>query len=173
MNTQTNTKLIAIVAMNPQRIIGRPEGGLPWRISEDQKHFKRTTMGHPMIVGRKTFAEFGNPLPGRIHLVVTRNNLRYHDPAHVRFLHSVSTAHQMANKIAIHEKVFVIGGATIYDLSLGLVDEILVTRIQIDLPDGPKFPKFEDVFDLTEVKPQTEDYELEYQFERWVSPRHH
>lgn len=167
-------RTIAIVAMNPQRIIGGPEGELPWpRISEDFKHFKSQTTGHPVIVGRTTFDEIverlGKPLPRRFCSVVSRSRPNEFPESQVAISGNPNDALLRARDRAL-DKVFVIGGATIYDTLLGLVDEILVTRIFIELPDGPRFPQFEDIFERVGVEEQTEEHELRYQFEHWVRP---
>ena len=154
--------------MSPQRIIGGPNGGLPWpRISEDFKHLKRETMGHPMVVGNTTFKEFPKTLPGRFHSVVSRKDTRS-DDENVLYSNTPNDAIIEAQNRSADGKVFVIGGATIYDALFGLADEIIVTRIQIDLNNGPIFPQFEDIFHLKSVRPKKENHKLKYQFEWWV-----
>ena len=72
MSDATPPRITIVVAAAANRVIGR-EGDLPWRLPSDLKHFKATTLGHPMIMGRRTFASIGRPLPGRTTIVVTRD----------------------------------------------------------------------------------------------------
>lgn len=158
--------------MSPQRIIGDPQGGISWvnrgyKIPEDFKFFKKKTFGSPIVMGNTTFKEFPRPLPGRLHCVVsrTRNTSNNED---VKYFTNPNEALVKAKNTTKTRKVFVIGGATIYDSLLCFCDEILVTRIQIDLNDGSLFSQFEDIFHLHSSRNQTEEHELKYVFERWV-----
>lgn len=168
-------KTVAIVAMNQERIIGGSNGGLPWpKISEDFRHFKKQTQGHPVIVGRKTFEEIfkklNKPLPNRFNIVVSRNtrvceenkNLTSADSPHDALLKARSKAKELEV-----DKIFIIGGSSIYEDFIDLVDEIMVTKIQIPLPSGPEFPVFEDSFKLGSIRVQFEAHSLKYQFEHW------
>jgi dihydrofolate reductase len=106
--------LIAAVAQNG--VIGR-DNKLPWRLSEDLKHFKALTMGHPMIMGRKTWESLPGKLPGRPHIVVTRN------PAYIADGATVVTSLQAAVAAAGDtDEVFVIGGAELYAQAFEFAD---------------------------------------------------
>ncbi len=107
-------------------VIGR-DGRLPWRIPADLKRFKALTMGKPMVMGRKTFESFPNPLPGRRHIVLTRGNWTGQG---AEVAHSVDEALAMAG-----EDVAVIGGAEIYALLLPHADRIELTEVHAE-PDG-------------------------------------
>ena len=172
----TQNKVIAIVAMSHQRIIGNPDGELPWYIPEDFKHFKRETEGHPVVVGRKTFdeivARLGKPLPGRFNSVVSKTPNDLFPKNQVEFSDNPEDALIRASRRATNGKVFVIGGASIYKRLLGLFDEVLITRVFIELSDGPEFPDFELLFDRKKIVKKTEAHDLEYQFEWWENPRH-
>jgi dihydrofolate reductase len=164
----STSRIIMIVAMSPQRIIGGPEGGLPWpRIPEDFKHFKKETMGHPLVVGNTTFKEFPKPLPGRFHSVVSRKKTESNNE-NVLYSPTPDDALIEAKNRSTGGKVFIIGGATIYDVLLGLADEIILTKIQIDLKDGPTFPRYQDLFHLKEIRRKKGDHDLNYEFQRWV-----
>jgi dihydrofolate reductase len=129
---------IIIVAMTPDRLIGK-DGGLPWHEPEDLKHFKRTTTGHAVVMGRKTFDSIKRPLPGRRNIVVTRNPS--FAPAAPQ--ETVGTAHSTTSHDVVHsleaalelcrrrgeEKAFVVGGAQIYEQALAVADEMIVTVI--------------------------------------------
>jgi dihydrofolate reductase len=175
MNTH-NIRIVAIVAMNQSRIIGGPNGELPWpHIPEDFKHFKKETSGFPVIVGRKTqdeiVARLGKPLPGRFTSVVSREIKETYSDENMVYSTSPNEAlleAQIRARTESKEKVFVIGGASIYDSMLGLTDEIIVTKMKIELPDGPRFPQFEDIFHLKEVRYKQQEHKMDYEFQWWV-----
>ncbi len=107
---------------------------LPWRLPEDLAFFKRTTSGHPIIMGRKTFDSIGRPLPNRRNIVVTRNaQWRYEG---VQAAGSLDEAVQLAGD----GEVFVIGGAQIYVDALPLADKLIVTEIDADYDCDAFFP---------------------------------
>lgn len=124
-----------VVAMGANRVIG-VDGALPWRLPEDLAHFKRLTLGHPMVMGRATYESIGRPLPGRTTIVVTR------DPAWsadgVETAGSLEAALERAD--ALDDEVFLVGGAQVYAAALDrdLVDVLVVTRVAAS-PDGDTF----------------------------------
>ena len=121
-------KLIVAAASND--VIG-VEGDLPWRLSADLRRFKRLTMGHPIIMGRKTFESLGRLLPGRETVIVTRNEAFAFSGA--RVVHSVTAAIDLA--LSLDATAFLIGGAEIYDAGLPWVSELEMTRVHVTL-DG-------------------------------------
>ena len=131
-----------IVAVSENGVIGR-DGGLPWRLSADLKHFKKTTMGHHLIIGRRTWDEVGKPLPGREMVVVTRS--RHFSPEGVKVTHSIEEALDAA---AGDLEPFFGGGAYIYRLALTkkLVDRLYITRVHAEVEGDTFFPDvdFED-----------------------------
>jgi dihydrofolate reductase len=127
--------LSIIVAMASNRTIGI-NNTLPWRCPEDLKHFKALTMGHHMIMGRKTFESIGKPLPGRTTVVVTRNRELK--------IEGCIIAHTLADAIAacgVDEKIFIVGGAELYAQALPLVDILYITEIQQDVSGDAHFPE--------------------------------
>ena len=96
---------------------------LPWSIPQDLAHFKRTTSGHTIVMGRKTFESIGRPLPHRRNLVISRNPNWRHDGV------EAVTSLDAAFDIAGDAEIFVIGGAEIYGLALPLADKLIVTEI--------------------------------------------
>ena len=104
------------------RVIGN-KGQIPWHISEDFKHFKETTMGHPIVMGRKTFETFKSPLPGRAHIIITRDK-DYKAPEGVIVVTSIMDAIVEAVKQKGGEDIFIIGGGQIYDLAFPLIDRL-------------------------------------------------
>ena len=114
--------LTIIVATDAQRGIGI-NNTLPWRLPEDLAHFKRTTMGHPIIMGRKTFDSIGRPLPNRRNIVITRNPDWRHDG--VDAVASLDAAIQLVGNV----DTCIIGGAQIYQEALPRADRLIVTEI--------------------------------------------
>jgi dihydrofolate reductase len=130
--------LIAAVARNGS--IGK-DNGLLWHEPEDLRHFRRVTLGCPVIMGRRTWdslpARF-RPLPGRRNLVITRDAAWHADGAEAA--HSLSAALTL---LAGASKAFVIGGAEIYALALPLADELVLTEIDADLDGDAFFPRWD------------------------------
>lgn len=131
------SEIAIIVAMAKNRTIGI-NNTLPWRIPEDLKHFKALTMGHHMIMGRKTFDSIGKPLPGRTSVIVTRDhNLK---------IEGCLIAHSLQDAIKLCEKdpeTFIVGGADIYAQSLALADTLYITEIQQDVEGDVYFPEID------------------------------
>jgi dihydrofolate reductase len=130
--------LVAAVARNG--VIGR-DNAIPWRIPEDLARFRALTMGHAVVMGRKTWESLPDrfrPLPGRRNVVVTRNPEWAADGA------ERATSVQDALDLLNHEeRVFVIGGAQIYAAALPLADELLLTEIDADIEGDTLFPPFD------------------------------
>ena len=125
--------LTLIVATERHNGIGI-NNNLPWRLPEDLAFFKRTTTGHPILMGRKTFESIGRPLPNRRNIVITRNPDWQHE--------GVETAGslQQAADLAGDGEVFVIGGAQIYADALPLASRLIVTEIDADFACDAFFP---------------------------------
>jgi dihydrofolate reductase len=129
-----------IVALTPQGVIGRA-GGLPWRLSADLQRFKRLTMGHAIIMGRKTYESIGRPLPGRKSIVVTRSpdGLRKVLPKEVLVAASVRHAFELASG---DSEAFLIGGGELFREALGMCDRAYVTWVDAELDGDTHFPEF-------------------------------
>jgi dihydrofolate reductase len=130
-------RLSIIVAMAQNRTIGI-NNTLPWRCPEDLKHFKSLTMGHHMIMGRKTFDSIGKPLPGRTTVVVTRN-------PELKIAGCVVT-HSLDEAIAAcagDDEIFVVGGAELYAQALPLADRLYLTEVQQNVDGDAHFPLFD------------------------------
>ena len=125
--------LSLIVAVARNGAIGR-KNGLLWHIAEDLKYFKRTTLGHPVIMGRKTFDSIGRPLPGRENIVVTRQQKEI--PG-VTVVHDPEEAVKRAAASA--EEFFVIGGGDLYRQTFDRADRLYVTRIEAQALDADTF----------------------------------
>ena len=138
-------RLSLIVAMAKNRTIGL-DGAMPWHIPEDLKFFKRVTMGHPVIMGRKTYQSIGAALPGRTNIVVTRN--KDFEAADADVVHDLSEALTKAKATEElwrpdggREEIFVIGGADIYGQALPEAQRIYMTEVHQELPGDAFFPE--------------------------------
>lgn len=127
-----------ILAIDNQGAIGK-DNKLPWHLPEDLKFFKETTQGKIMIMGRKTFDSLGRVLPGRLHIVITRQHLKS-DHERVVYVSSLDQAIQLAKKFIPEwpDEIFIIGGAEIFKQSLDQVDQIYLTKID-KVVDGDTF----------------------------------
>jgi dihydrofolate reductase len=152
-----------IAAVDKNGGIGH-ENGLPWQIPEDLKHFRRETMGKPVIMGRKTFESIGRPLPQRHNIVISRNTAWHHDG--VSLLTSVASC----KFVLKHQpEVFVIGGSEIYELFLPHAKRIVLTEIDSEFKCDAFFPAF-DRNEWTETSRQEnklEQYPFEFSFVRY------
>lgn len=137
-------KVALICAMASNGVIGN-ENKLPWRLPEDLRHFRRTTMGHSVVMGRKTWESIGRPLPGRTNIVVTRQPDYQAEGASVR--DSLESALKLAENMAIidgAEQAFVIGGAELYRQALPLAKLFHLTRIHAEVPGHTFLTGFEE-----------------------------
>ncbi|MEP4380339.1 MAG: dihydrofolate reductase [Alphaproteobacteria bacterium] len=130
-------RISLIVAMAENGVIGR-DGGLPWRIPADLKFFKETTIGHPIVMGRKTHQSIGRALPGRTNIVITRDKgFSGEDIAVVGDLDAAILAAGNA------DEVMVIGGAQIYELALPRAERIYLTEVHIAADGDTRFPELD------------------------------
>ena len=131
-------KITLIAALTNDGVIGN-QGKIPWHISEDLKRFKQTTLGHTVVMGRKTFDSLGKPLPGRANIVITRNPNFKPDGALV--FHDVEQALAHCRTHG-EQNVFIIGGGEIYRQTIDLADELLLTYVRIAIQGDTHFPEF-------------------------------
>ncbi|WP_028585721.1 dihydrofolate reductase [Desulfogranum mediterraneum] len=130
-------EIILIAAMTQDRVIGY-QNRIPWNLPSEQRFFKQVTMGHPLIMGRKTFESIGHPLPGRTNIVITSRQ----DCPFAGCLH-VSSLDQALDHCRDRDKVFIIGGAQLYQEALVLADSLLLTLIDHPFPGDTFFPEFD------------------------------
>ena len=126
-----------VVAMAANRVIGRANA-LPWRLPADLAHFKKVTMGHPIVMGRRTYESIGKALPGRQNIVVTRN--RAFQAPGCTVVASLDDAWQAAGEA---DEVCVIGGTSLFEETLPIADVIHLTEVQADVPGDTYFPQFD------------------------------
>ena len=118
-------ELILIAAAGEANELGR-DGNLPWHLPDDFKHFKKSTTGHPMIMGRKTFDTFPKPLPNRRHIIITRDRDYTVNHSECQVVYSLA---QALAAVSGEEKAFVIGGGEIYRQALPYATAIELTRV--------------------------------------------
>ncbi len=133
-------RLSIIVAMAQNRVIGR-DNRLPWRLSADLKRFKELTVGHHLLMGRKTFESIRRPLPGRTLVVISRGKPSL--PEGVLLAHSLDEAIAIA-RAAGDDEAFVGGGGEIYRLALPLADRIYLTWVHADFEGDTEFPDYDE-----------------------------
>lgn len=161
MERTPNITYIAIAAMAKNRIIGN-EGKIPWHLPEDFKHFKATTQGHPIIMGRKTFESIGRILPWRENIVLTRGDFSF---PWLTVLHSLDELDGYLEKkyappvesITREIRAFICGGAQIYEefFRIGKTDAVILSVVDM-IPDGDTaFPYFEEWF--TKIQEERRD----------------
>ena len=146
--------LKAVVAMASNRIIGK-DGDLPWRLSEDLKWFKKMTVGHPVVMGRKTMESLRGPLPKRRNLVISRSATELPDGFEL-----VGSSEEVLERVKGEEQISIIGGAQIYGEMLPLCDEVLLSYVFHPYEGDTELPAFEEDFEMREILYRDEDFEL-------------
>ena len=129
--------MISIIAAVAQNGVIGDKNALLWHISEDMRFFKRTTSGHPVIMGRKTYESLGRPLPNRTNVVISRTQ---------REIEGCTVVGSLEEAVALfpkEEEVFIIGGAQIYALALAIADRMYLTRVYHDYQGDTSFPKWD------------------------------
>ena len=147
----------AIAAMSLNRVIGA-DGKIPWHLSEDLKFFKRTTLGHVVLMGRKTYDSLGKPLPGRENWVLTRGG----DLPGVRVIRDPADVAEPGDG----RELYVIGGAQLYAALLPRCSELLLTLVNREVEGDVFLPRFEDDFAFSEVVFEAPEMEVR----RYVRP---
>ncbi|OYW79381.1 MAG: diacylglycerol kinase [Polynucleobacter sp. 32-46-5] len=133
MTATSKPAISMIVARSRNHVIGR-DNQMPWKISADLQFFKKVTMGHPVIMGRKTWESIGRPLPGRRNIVVSRNTDLTLTGAEV--VNSLDAAIATLNEFP---RVFVIGGEQLFTQAFPKADRLFITEIDIDVDGGDTF----------------------------------
>lgn len=141
-----------VVAMDPHRGIGL-HGGLPWRLKEDLALFRRLTMGHTILMGRRTWESLPRPLPGRQNVVLTRNPHYRAEGALV--LHSLD---ELANHPLMSREVMVIGGARLYTELLPQMQCLCVSEVHASYPADTYFPEFRHIFPVRREQERFPDF---------------
>lgn len=155
-----------IVAASDNNAIG-VKNELPWRLPEDLKFFKRTTLGKPVIMGRKTYESLGKPLPGRLNIVLSQTgNIEL--PEGVLLFDSLAEAIERVEDEDV-EEAFIIGGGKIFDLSMPYVDRMYITRVHATIDNADAFfPKIDHshwkmVWEEKHTKDEKHQYDYAFQ----------
>lgn len=155
--------LSIIVAIDDQQGIGSSKKlGLLWHIKKDFAHFKTITMGHPLIMGRKTYESIGHPLVGRTNIIITRDSS--YSVTGCLVVHSLAEAIYLA-KTKDNQEIFIIGGGEIFNqaLSQNLVDRLYLTKVAGDFNADIFFPSYDQIF--THITSRKAGAEGDYKFE--------
>lgn len=156
-------KIIIIAAIAQNGVIGRVDGEMPWHVKEEFQHFKETTLGSAVIMGRKTFETLGKPLKGRENIIVTRNKDFKVDFDETKLVHSLEESLRYCNS-KNYEKVFIIGGGEIYKQAIMLADEMILSFMKFEAEGDVIFPEIKsDIWQCV----STEDRE-QFQIKRYI-----
>lgn len=142
--TSTDVPVAMIAAMASNGVIG-VDNQLPWYLPEDLKFFKAMTQGKPLVMGRKTFASIGKPLPGRLNIVVTRDTA-FAAPG-IRVCHDLESALTLADQQAViddAEEIMVMGGAQIYRQAMPYASRLYLTEVALEVEGDAIFPAVDD-----------------------------
>ncbi len=132
-----SVRLCLVVAVARNGVIGR-DNQLPWRLPDDLKYFKQVTLGHPVIMGRRTYESIGKPLPGRKNIVITRD--RGFEAPGCAVVHSLDEARKAAEGA---DEACVIGGTSLFEETLPAADVIHLTEVEADVEGDTHFPPFD------------------------------
>lgn len=157
MEKLTELEMVAMVAMTPNRVIGH-QGSIPWNNMEDLKLFKRTTVDHVVIMGRKTFQSLKAPLKNRINIVFSRKTEEINGAMVVSSLDELKT---VLGNLSDKTKAFVIGGAEIYNLLLPYCDSVILSQMREEYEGDTFMPQFEELF------PYVQPFYLGETFDAW------
>lgn len=133
-------KIIIISAVAQNGVIGRSNGEMPWHVKEEFRHFKQTTIGFPILMGRRTYETLGKPLKGRENIVITRDeNFSCHFEE-VKIVHSINDGIEYC-RIFSPEKIFIIGGGEVYKQAIEIADEMIISYMKFDADGEINFPE--------------------------------
>lgn len=135
-------KKIIIAAVAKNNIIGKSNGEMPWHLKEEFEHFKNTTLGHPIIMGKKTFESLGSPLGGRLNIVVSKNSSSVKKNEGYVVLNSLNQAFEFC-KARDYESAFVIGGGEIFNAAIKDADEMIISHLDFEAEGDIYFPQID------------------------------
>ena len=156
-------RIIIISAVAKNGVIGRSNGEMPWHVKEEFQHFKNTTLGFPIIMGRKTFETLGKPLKGRLNIILTNRKSVNYPFEDVKIFHSLNDAYSFCRKENC-EKIFIIGGGEIYKQAMDNADEMLISYMNFEADGDVFFPKF----DNDKWKVESTDKRNEFEIYRYI-----
>ena len=158
-------RVSAIAAISENRVLGN-KGKIPWHIPEDMKFFKERTMGHALIMGRKTFAAMGKPLPGRLNIVLSHDPTKNENTDNCFFTTSLEDALNYARdweKKNDKPEIFIVGGGEIYKLALPCTDRLYLTIVEGNYDGDAFFPDYSEFKKvISEESRQDEKYKYKF-----------
>ncbi len=152
---------IIVAVAGKKRVIGKA-GGLPWHIPEELKRFKEITLGHPIIMGRRTHESIGKVLPGRTNIVISRDSSYKAEGTII--VHSLDEALRLAQGQPGNNEVFVIGGGEIYKQAIALVDKLYLTVIDQEIEGDTFFPDYSEFKKVVWESDEQESDGFKYRF---------
>ncbi len=135
-------KKIIISAIAKNNVIGKSSGEMSWHSKEEFSHFKSTTLGFPIIMGRKTFDSLGKPLKKRLNIVLTSNNKLINDFPEILTFDTLEKAYEFCIK-ENYEKIFIIGGSQIYNQAIKNADELIISYMKFSAEGDVFFPEID------------------------------
>ncbi len=156
-------KIILIAAVAKNNVIGKSTGEMPWHSKEDFQHFKQTTFGFPIIMGRKSFESLGKPLKGRLNIILTKNSKLKEKFEEIMIFNSLEQAYEYCD-VANNEKIFVIGGGQIFKQAINNADEMIISHMDFDAKGDVVFPKI----DLSKWKISSREKRSEFEIVTYV-----
>jgi len=158
-------KKILISAVAKNGVIGRSNGEMPWHVKEEFQHFKNTTLGYPILMGRKTFETLGKPLKGRLNIIITANQNFKLIFDEVKIFHSLKEAVDFL-EIRNYDKVFIIGGGEIYKQSITSADEMIISIMDFEAEGDIFFPDIDEKVWKDVRKDKRNQFEIIYYVRR-------
>jgi len=152
-------KLIIIAAIAKNNVIGKLSGEMPWHIKEEFQHFKQTTLGSAIIMGRKTFETLGKPLKGRENIIVTNNKNYVVGFEDVKIFHSLEHSINYC-KLKNYERAFIIGGGNIYQQAMFLADEMILSFMKFEADGEITFPEIKSTDWMINSTEDREQFEI-------------
>lgn len=150
---------IIISAIAQNGVIGRSNGDMPWHIKEEFQHFKNTTLGFPVIMGRKTFNSLGKPLKGRLNIVITRDKALRFEFDDVRKFYSLNEAIEYCKTLG-SEKIFIIGGGNVYNQTIEIADEMILSFLTFEAEGDIYFPEIDEKIWKVTSREKREQFEI-------------
>lgn len=152
-------KIIIISAIAQNGVIGRLNGAMPWHVKEEFRHFKQTTIGFPILMGRKTFETLGKPLKGRENILITRDENYKCNFEEVKIVHSLKEGIEHC-KITSPEKIFIIGGGEIYKQAIDIADEMIISYMKFNGEGEINFPEISENVWKVNSRDDVEKFEI-------------
>ena len=152
-------KKIIISAVAKNGVIGKSNGEMPWHSREEFQHFKNTTLGFPIIMGRVTYNTLGKPLKGRLNIIITGNqNLKYASED-IKIFYSLESAYLFCES-KNYDRIFIIGGAKIYEQAMEKADEMIISIMDFEAKGDVFFPKIDDKIWEIKTREKREGFEV-------------